>query len=186
VADNLPAAVSDKSSSENPIIGFNLDEDSFHWAIKLFVKKVIGQDTTQPTIHLMVPGGDHHIMWDLLMPPCKMLCIAKQLPAGKMSKPSEKLNGQWYYMTYHHADHAEYVKSKKTLAVETIESLTNYFQAIFSQKKLMALLKVPRWIGCTIVINSTLQTMFARSAMRLPYKKRHRHQIQLKNHRMVR
>ncbi len=65
-----------------------------------------------------------------------MLCIAKLLPAGKMPTPSEKLALQWYYMTYHRADRAEYVKSRKKLASKTIKSLTNYFQALFSQKKI--------------------------------------------------
>jgi hypothetical protein len=65
-----------------------------------------------------------------------MLRIAKLLPAGETPTPSEKLALQWYYMTYHRADRAEHVKSGKKLASERIKSLTNYFQALFSQKKI--------------------------------------------------
>jgi hypothetical protein len=64
-----------------------------------------------------------------------MLRIAKQLPAGEMPKPSKKLVLQWYYMTYHCAACAEYVKSRKKQPTEMIESLTDYFQVLFAQKK---------------------------------------------------
>ncbi len=70
-----------------------------------------------------------------------MLCVAKLLPAGKMPKQSKKLALQWYYMTYHRTDHAEYVKSGKKLSAETFKSLTGYFQALFSQKKIDGMLE---------------------------------------------
>ncbi len=70
-----------------------------------------------------------------------MLRVAKLLPAGKTSPPSKKLAVQWYYMTYHHADHAEYVKSGKKLATKTLKSLTSYLQALFAQKKANGMLK---------------------------------------------
>ncbi len=91
----------------------------------------------------MAPGGNHKIVKDLLTPPREharrfkeMLRIPELLPAGKTPTPIEKLALQWYYMMYHRADRAEYVESRKKLASETIESLTNYFQALFSQKKI--------------------------------------------------
>ena len=96
----------------------------------------------------MAPGGNHKIVKDLLTPLREharrfkeMLRIPELLPAGKTPTPSEKLALQWYYMTYHRADRAEYVKSGKKLASETIESLTNNFQALFSQKKIDGMLE---------------------------------------------
>jgi hypothetical protein len=46
-----------------------------------------------------------------------MLRIAKLLPASEMPTPSEKLALQWYYMTYHCTDSAEYVKSGKKVGL---------------------------------------------------------------------
>jgi hypothetical protein len=96
----------------------------------------------------MAPGGNHEIAKDLLTPPRKharrykeMLRIAEQLPPGEKQPPSEKLAIQWYYMTYHRADRMEYVKSGKKLAAKTLESLTGYFQALFTQKKADGTLK---------------------------------------------
>ncbi len=64
-----------------------------------------------------------------------MLRIAELLPAGEIAKPTKSLAAEWYYMTYHKADRDKFVASAKKLANETIESLTEYFQALFAQKK---------------------------------------------------
>ncbi len=121
----------------------------------------------------MAPGGDHKIVKDLLTPPHEqarqfkeMLCVTKLLPAGEMPKLSKKLVLQWYDMTYHRADCTEYLKSKKKLAAETIESLTNYFWALFSQKKLMARLNVPRSIDCAIAQKNNSRATSATNARR--------------------
>ncbi len=96
----------------------------------------------------MAPGGDHCIAKDLLTPPRKharrykeMLRITEQLPPGEKQPPSKKLVLQWYYMTYHRSDRTKYVKSGKKLSAETIKSLTEYFQALFAQKKADGLLE---------------------------------------------
>jgi hypothetical protein len=96
----------------------------------------------------MAPGGDHRIAKDLLTPlrehaRCykEMLRITKQLPPGEKQPPSKKLALQWYYMTYHRSDRTKYVKSRKKLSAETIKSLTEYFQALFAQKKADGLLE---------------------------------------------
>ncbi len=49
-----------------------------------------------------------------------MLHIVTFLPTGKTTKPSKMLMLQWYYMTYHHVDHMEYIKSGKKLSTEMI------------------------------------------------------------------
>jgi hypothetical protein len=64
-----------------------------------------------------------------------MLRIAKHLPPGKTLPLSDKLTVQWYYIMYHRADCAEYVKSSKKLADETIETRMAYFKSVFAQRK---------------------------------------------------
>ena len=66
----------------------------------------------------VVPGGNHKIAKDHLMPPRKhlrhfkvMLHVAELLPTGKKLPLSKRLALQWYYMTYHHADCIKYIKS---------------------------------------------------------------------------
>jgi hypothetical protein len=116
---------------------------SFFSAVRRFVCTVTDSETPRDLQYVyMVPGGDHRVEKDLLTPPRKharrfkdMLRIAEQLPPGEQHPPSEKLTVQWYYMLYHKSDRTEYVKSGKNLRKETLESLTSYFQALFSQKK---------------------------------------------------
>jgi hypothetical protein len=101
---------------------FDHDEVGFRRAVGLFVCKILNSEMPQDLQYVyMVPGGDHKIVKDLLTPLHEnarqfkeMLRIAKLLPAGKTPMPSEKLALQWYYMTYHRADRAEYVKSGKS------------------------------------------------------------------------
>ena len=64
-----------------------------------------------------------------------MLRITELLPPGETPPLSKKLAVQWYYMTYHHVDHAEYVKSGKKLLGETIKTFLAYFQSLFAQRK---------------------------------------------------
>jgi hypothetical protein len=64
-----------------------------------------------------------------------MLRIAKLLLAGEIAKLTKSLAAEWYYMKYHKADRDKFIASGKKLADKTIESLTEYFQALFAQKK---------------------------------------------------
>jgi hypothetical protein len=116
---------------------------SFFKAITRFVCAILDSNMPRDKQYVyMAPGGDHRIAKDLLTPPREharrykeMLRITEQLPPGKKQPPSEKLALQWYYMTYHCSDCTEYVKSGKKLSAETIKSLTEYFQTLFTQKK---------------------------------------------------
>jgi hypothetical protein len=78
----------------------------------------------------------------------EMLRIAELLPPGETTPPSEKLPVQWYYMTYHRADRAEYVKSGKKLSDETIETLSAYFQSLLLNAKSTACSNDTRSSGC--------------------------------------
>ena len=118
-------------------------KSNFYLAIDLFIKKVLDNQKPRDLQYIyMAPGGDHVVKKDLLTPPRahshrfkEMLRIAKLLSAGEIAKPTESLAAEWYYMTYHKADRDKFVASGKKLADETIESLTEYFQALFAQKK---------------------------------------------------
>ena len=118
-------------------------EKSFFDAVTHFVCAILDSDAPRDEQYVyLAPGGDHRVVKDLLTPPREyarrykeMLHITGQLPPGEKQPPSEKLALQWYYMTYHRLDRAEYVKSGKKLARETIKSLTEYFQSLFAQRK---------------------------------------------------
>ncbi len=122
---------------------------SFFEAITRFVCAILDSDAPRDEQYVyMASGGDHRIAKDLLMPLREharrykeMLHITKQLPPGEKQPPSKKLALQWYYMTYHRSDRTEYAKSGKKLSAETIKSLTEYFQALFAQKKADGLLE---------------------------------------------
>ena len=111
--------------------------------MRIFVCTILDSETPRDVQYVyLAPGGDHRILKDLLTAPRdharrfkEMLRIAELLPPGEAQPPSDKLAVQWYYMTYHRADRAEYVKSGKKLAAKTIETLTAYFQSLFAQRK---------------------------------------------------
>jgi hypothetical protein len=64
-----------------------------------------------------------------------MLRIADLLPASNIANLTKSLAAKWYYKTYHNADCKKFVASRKKLSDKTIESLVEYFQALFAQKK---------------------------------------------------
>ena len=112
--------------------------------MRIFVCTILDSEKPRDVQYVyLAPGGDHRILKDLLTAPRdharrfkEMLRIAELLPPGKAQPPSDKLAMQWFYMTYHCADRAEYVKSGKKLADETIETLSAYFQSLFAQRKI--------------------------------------------------
>jgi hypothetical protein len=86
----------------------------------------------------MVPGGDHGVHKELLTSPLdhlhcfkEMLCIAKLLPKGDHPPPNAALQVEWFYMSFHHSDCAEYVHSRRKLRVEMLQTLAKYFKSIF-------------------------------------------------------
>ncbi len=74
---------------------FDHDKVGFRRAVGLFVCKILDSEMPRDLQYVyMVPGGDHKIMKDLVMPPREharrfeeMLRIAKLLPAGKTLTP---------------------------------------------------------------------------------------------------
>jgi hypothetical protein len=60
-----------------------------------------------------------------------MLRITKLLPKGGIPKPNNTLQVQWFYMSFHRSDRAEYVRSGRKLNDETLQTLAEYFKSIF-------------------------------------------------------
>ena len=90
----------------------------------------------------MSPGGDYRLAKDLLTPPRlhvqrfkEMLLIAKELPAGDITDPSDLLALEWYYMSYHKSDREKFVLSKTDMNDETLDSVTKFFQNLYEIRK---------------------------------------------------
>ena len=60
-----------------------------------------------------------------------MLRIAELLPKGNLKKPNANLSVEWFYMTFHKVNRAEYVHSGCKLCKETLQSLAEYFKTIY-------------------------------------------------------
>ena len=75
----------------------------------------------------MMPGGDYGIRKDLLVLPLdhlhwfkEMLGIEQMLPEGDIPNPNAALQVEWFYMTFHCSDHAEYLRSGRKLCNEML------------------------------------------------------------------
>jgi hypothetical protein len=60
-----------------------------------------------------------------------MLHITKLFPKGDIPEPNNTLQVQWFYMSFHCSDRAEYVRSRRKLNNETLQTLAEYFESIF-------------------------------------------------------
>ncbi len=57
--------------------------------------------------------------------------MAELLPEGNLKKPSASLSVEWFYMTFHRSDRAEYIRSGHKLCEEMLKSLAEYFELIY-------------------------------------------------------
>ncbi len=55
----------------------------------------------------------------------------KLLPKGNLEKPAASLSVEWFYMTFHRTDRAEYICSSCKLCKETLKLLAEYFESIY-------------------------------------------------------
>jgi len=140
VLDGAPRTAWHEVLHSLPLLDRELEE-SFDTATNALVKKLLNNNTPrdQQWIYLQ-PGGDHAFYKDLMTPPVEwargfheMVRISQLLPAGNIADPSDALQVQWLYMSYHPTDRAKYVESGKVLDDETSHTLTAYFQAIYDQ-----------------------------------------------------
>jgi len=60
-----------------------------------------------------------------------MLRVAELLPVADIVTPSAGLQVEWFYMTFHKTDQAEYVRSGRKLRDKTLQTLTEYFESIY-------------------------------------------------------
>ncbi len=60
--------------------------------------------------------------------------VAELLPEGDLEKPAASLSVEWFYMTFHRTDRAEYVRSGRKLRKETLKLLAEYFESIYDSR----------------------------------------------------
>ncbi len=116
-----------------------LPEENFCRAIELFLKKALHEEKPPDCQYIyLAPGGDYNIRKALATKPLdhlhrweEMLCVTELLPQGDLKKPAASLFMEWFYMTFHRTDRAEYICSGRKLCKETLKSLTEYFESIY-------------------------------------------------------
>jgi hypothetical protein len=116
--------------------------DSFRCAIELFIKHTLNEQ--KPRDHqwiYMMPDGNYGIPKDLLVSPLdhlhrfkEMLRIVQMLPEGDIPTPNAALQVEWFYMTFHHSNRAEYLRSGRKLCDEMLASLAVYFESGFDAR----------------------------------------------------
>jgi len=116
--------------------------DSFKRAIELFLKHTLNKPKPRDRQWIyMMPGGNYGVRKDLLISPLdhlhrfkEMLRIAQMLPEGDIPTPNAVLQVEWFYMTFHHSDRAEYLRSGCKLCDEMLTSLAEYFESGFDAR----------------------------------------------------
>ncbi len=85
----------------------------------------------------LAPGGDHFFHKELMMMPMdhlhcfqELLRITEKLPADNIPELNTALWVEWFYMSFHKSDHAEFVCSGNKVSEEMLQSLAEYFQSI--------------------------------------------------------
>ena len=115
---------------------------NFGRAIDLFVIKTLNESAPRDRQYIyLAPGGDHVFHKELMMTPMdhlhrfqEMLRISEKLPAGNIPVPNAALQVEWLYMSYHKSDRAEFVRSGNKLNIESLQTLTEYFQGLHDVK----------------------------------------------------
>ena len=62
----------------------------------------------------------------------EMLRVAELLPEGDLEKLAASLSVEWFYMTFHKSNRAEYVRSGRKLSKEMLKTLAEYFESIYN------------------------------------------------------
>jgi hypothetical protein len=85
----------------------------------------------------MMPGGNHNVQKKIKTSPInhlhqweEMMRVASLLPEGNIPMPNKQLQVEWFYMTFHKSDHAEYVQSGRKLSNKMPQTIAEYFQSI--------------------------------------------------------
>jgi hypothetical protein len=59
-----------------------------------------------------------------------MLRVLGLLPGGDIKTPGASLQVEWFYMTFHKSNRAEYMRPGQKLRNKTLHTLVEYFQQI--------------------------------------------------------
>jgi hypothetical protein len=86
---------------------------------KLFLRKALHEDKPRDRQWIyMAPGGDYNVQKALTTKPIdhlhrweEIIRVAELLPADDIETPNSDLQVEWFYMTFHKTDRAEYVRS---------------------------------------------------------------------------
>lgn len=128
-------------------------QSSFDTCIAAFICKMLNNPQPRDAMWIYLsPFGDNksnRFFKDLTTSPVEHLRRFLELhrhslilPAGHMADPGARLLVEWLYMSYHQNDRMKFTESGKNLDSMTLESLTQYFQAIWEQKMATGTLKV--------------------------------------------
>jgi hypothetical protein len=63
-----------------------------------------------------------------------MLHILQMLPEGDIPTPNIALQVEWFYMSFHCNNRAEYLRSGRKLCDETLATLAEYFESNFNAR----------------------------------------------------
>ncbi len=113
--------------------------ENFSRVIDLFLICTLNKKKTRDCQNdYMAPGGDHGIKKELLMSPFnhlhhleEMLHIAQLLPTGNHPPLNVAPQVDWFYISFHCLDQAEYVHSKGKLSNKILRTFAEYFESIF-------------------------------------------------------
>jgi hypothetical protein len=110
--------------------------------LALFLKIALHEEKPRDRQYIYFsPGGDYNIRKALVMKPLdhlhrweEMLRVAELIPEGDLKKPATSLSVEWFYMTFHRTDRAEYVRSGRKLREEMLKLLAEYFELIYDSR----------------------------------------------------
>ncbi len=117
--------------------------ENFHCALELLIKKALHEEKPRDCQYIyMMLSSNYNVKKKLVTSPIyylhwweEMLHVLGLLPVGDIETPGASLQVEWFYMTFHKSDHAEYVGSGQRLHDETLQTLTEYFQSIHETHK---------------------------------------------------
>ena len=137
LVDNFPEPV----NPETALLVHNCSmADSFQHAIDLFLKHTLNEKKPCDRQWIyMSPGGGFGVRKDILVSSMdhlhwfkEMLRILQMLPEGDIPTPNAVLQVEWFYMSFHRTDCAEYLRSGRKHCNETLATLADYFESVFN------------------------------------------------------
>jgi hypothetical protein len=98
--------------------------------MELFITNVLHKKKPQDRQYIyMMHSGNHNIQKKIEMSPIdhlhrweEMMRVASLLPEGNIPMPNKRLQVEWFYMTFHKSDRAEYVQSGRKLSNEMLQT----------------------------------------------------------------